>query len=29
MGWQASIQLEDGLRDAYQWFVTNRLDARN
>lgn len=29
MGWQANIQLEDGLRDAYQWFVTNRLDARN
>lgn len=29
MGWQASIQLEDGLRDAYQWFVANRLEARN
>jgi len=29
MGWQASIQLEDGLRDAYQWFVENRLGARN
>lgn len=28
MGWQASIGLEDGLRDAYQWFVANRLDAR-
>nr|WP_274599030.1 GDP-L-fucose synthase [Pseudomonas fluorescens] len=28
MGWQASIGLEDGLRDAYKWFVANRLDAR-
>lgn len=28
MGWQASITLEDGLNDAYQWFVANRLDAR-
>lgn len=28
MGWQANIGLEDGLRDAYQWFVANRLDAR-
>ncbi|WP_339518672.1 GDP-L-fucose synthase [Pseudomonas proteolytica] len=28
MGWKASIELEDGLRDAYQWFVANRLDAR-
>lgn len=28
MGWKASIKLEDGLRDAYQWFVANRLDAR-
>lgn len=28
MGWQASIGLEDGLRDAYEWFVANRLDAR-
>lgn len=28
MGWTATINLEDGLRDAYQWFVANRLDAR-
>lgn len=28
MGWQASIGLEDGLRDAYQWFAANRLEAR-
>jgi GDP-L-fucose synthase len=28
MGWQATIGLEDGLRNAYQWFVANRLDAR-
>lgn len=28
MGWQANVGLEDGLRDAYQWFVANRLDAR-
>lgn len=28
MGWKSSIELEDGLRDAYQWFVANRLDAR-
>lgn len=28
MGWKATINLEDGLRDAYQWFVANRLDAR-
>jgi GDP-L-fucose synthase len=24
MGWQAKIGLEDGLRDAYQWFVANQ-----
>lgn len=29
MGWQANIELEEGLRDAYQWFVANRLDARS
>jgi GDP-L-fucose synthase len=23
LGWQASISLEDGLRNAYQWFVSN------
>ncbi len=23
LGWQASIDLEDGLRDAYAWFVAN------
>lgn len=28
MGWTATINLEDGLRDAYQWFVANRLDVR-
>ncbi|QHF43863.1 GDP-fucose synthetase [Pseudomonas sp. S35] len=28
-GWEASIKLEDGLRDAYQWFVANRLEARS
>ena len=24
LGWQAHIGLEDGLRDAYQWFVANQ-----
>jgi GDP-L-fucose synthase len=24
LGWQARIGLEDGLRDAYDWFVTNQ-----
>lgn len=24
LGWEASIGLEDGLRDAYQWFVENQ-----
>jgi len=24
LGWQASIGLEEGLRDAYQWFVANQ-----
>jgi GDP-L-fucose synthase len=23
LGWRASISLEDGLRDAYNWFVNN------
>ncbi|USW02772.1 GDP-L-fucose synthase [Pseudomonas pergaminensis] len=29
MGWTATINLEDGLRDAYQWFVANQMDARS
>lgn len=28
LGWQASIALEDGLRDAYTWFVRNAVNAR-
>ncbi|TDF81213.1 GDP-L-fucose synthase [Pseudomonas sp. H9] len=28
LGWEATIGLEDGLRDAYLWFVDNQLDAR-
>ena len=28
LGWRATISLEDGLRDAYAWFVANRADAR-
>ena len=28
LGWQASIGLEDGLRDAYRWFVENRQRFR-
>lgn len=28
MGWQASISLEDGLRDAYQWFLQHQEDYR-
>ena len=24
LGWQASISLEDGLRDSYQWFLANQ-----
>lgn len=28
LGWEASIGLEDGLADAYRWFVDNRLEAR-
>jgi GDP-L-fucose synthase len=26
MGWQAKISLEDGLQDAYQWFLENAAD---
>ncbi|UVM54598.1 GDP-L-fucose synthase [Pseudomonas sp. B21-012] len=28
LGWQASISLEDGLVDAYQWFVDHESSAR-
>jgi len=28
LGWRASIGLEDGLRDAYRWFVEHRDEAR-
>ncbi len=28
LGWQAGIGLEDGLRDAYRWFVDNRQRFR-
>ena len=28
LGWKASISLEEGLRDAYGWFVENEGDAR-
>ncbi len=28
LGWQASINLEDGLKDAYEWYVTNVQQAR-
>ncbi|WP_139788479.1 GDP-L-fucose synthase [Halomonas sp. BC1] len=28
LGWQASIGLEDGLRDAYQWFLDNQTSFR-
>jgi GDP-L-fucose synthase len=28
LGWQASIGLDDGLADAYRWFVEHRLQAR-
>ena len=27
-GWQATVQLEDGLRDTYQWFLANQHTAR-
>lgn len=29
LGWEASIGLEDGLADAYRWFVEHRLEARS
>jgi GDP-L-fucose synthase len=28
LGWQASIGLEEGLRDAYRWFVEHHAQAR-
>ncbi|UAW98042.1 GDP-L-fucose synthase [Halopseudomonas nanhaiensis] len=28
LGWKSSIKLEDGLRDAYRWFVEHQGDAR-
>ncbi|MDO3720311.1 GDP-L-fucose synthase [Marinobacter sp. chi1] len=28
LGWEASISLEDGLRDAYQWYLDNHEVAR-
>lgn len=28
LGWQAKIGLEDGLRDAYQWFLENQHRSR-
>jgi GDP-L-fucose synthase len=29
LGWQAGIGLEDGLRDAYAWFVSNQGQVRH
>ena len=29
LGWQSSISLEDGLRDAYRWFVDNQHKVRH
>ena len=29
LGWKASISLEDGLRDAYQWYLDNIDSARS
>jgi GDP-L-fucose synthase len=29
LGWQSSISLEDGLRNAYRWFVENQHQARH
>ncbi len=28
LGWRASIGLEDGLRDAYRWFLQHRAETR-
>jgi len=28
LGWQASISLEEGLRDVYRWFLENRESSR-
>jgi GDP-L-fucose synthase len=28
LGWRATIGLEDGLRDAYRWFLAHQADAR-
>lgn len=28
LGWQASVSLEDGLRDAYQWYLNHQDTAR-
>lgn len=28
LGWKASISLEDGLKDAYQWFLNHQNEAR-
>lgn len=28
LGWRVSIGLEDGLRDAYRWFLAHQTDAR-
>jgi GDP-L-fucose synthase len=28
LGWQASIGLEEGLRDAYRWFLEHQVEAR-
>ncbi|MFQ5437263.1 MAG: GDP-L-fucose synthase, partial [Paracoccaceae bacterium] len=29
MGWKYEIGLQDGLRDAYRWFLENRQRPRN
>jgi GDP-L-fucose synthase len=29
LGWRAEIGLEDGLRDSYEWFVSNQVEARS